>query len=138
MAPDPEERSVALSRGPMRVAFLALGWACVALAAAGVLLPVLPTVPFLVVAAWAFARSSQRLEAWLAGHPRFGPMLAAWRAYGVIPLRAKLIASAMMAGSLLYLLFGRDTGWPLLLAAALGMALGAGYVWSRPSRPPGH
>lgn len=139
MAPsrDPETRTVALSRGPMRLAYLALGWASVALAAIGVVLPGLPTVPFLVIAAWAFARSSERLESWLSGHPRFGPMLGAWRAHGVIPLRAKLAASAMMSASLLWLLFGRDTGWPVLLTAALGMAAGAGYIWTKPSRPPG-
>ncbi|HET7732161.1 MAG TPA: YbaN family protein [Usitatibacter sp.] len=88
-----------------------LAWACIVLAAAGVVLPILPTTPFLLVAAWAAPRASPRLDAWLTGHPRFGPVLRAWREERAVPTRAKRIA------------------WALLLASWIGMALTAEAAW---------
>lgn len=116
-----------------RTVFLALGWLFVGLAVAGVALPVLPTTPFLIVAAACFARSSPRLEARLLADPRFGPLLADWRARGAIPVRAKLFAFAgMAAGYGMFWWFARP-GIPLALSVALLMAIGAGYVATRPS-----
>lgn len=62
----------------------------------GIVVPLLPTTPFVILAAFCFARSNPRLEAWLLRHPRFGPMIRAWRARRVIPLRAKQLAWTMM------------------------------------------
>src|SRR5690606_41134853 len=71
---------------PIWVILLRLaGAGAVGLALAGTVLPLLPTTPFLLVAAWAFARSSPRLDAWLHAHPRLGPPLAAWQARRAIP-----------------------------------------------------
>ena len=67
----------------------------------GVFLPLLPTTPFVLLAAFCFSRSSPRVERWLLSHPRFGPMIQNWRAHRAIPLRAKKLAWVMMtAGSL--------------------------------------
>lgn len=63
----------------------------------GIVVPLLPTTPFVLLAAWCFARSSPRLEAWLLAHPRFGPMVLDWRERRAIPLRAKQLAWTMMA-----------------------------------------
>lgn len=116
----------------IRALFLALGVLFVLLGFIGLFLPVMPTVPFLIVAAGCFTRSSERLEAWLLGHPRFGPLLIDWRERGAIPRRAKwfaLIGSA--SGFLIFVLF-RAPGWPLALIVGFGIALAMIYVFSRP------
>lgn len=78
-----------------------LGIFALALGIVGAFLPVMPTTIFLLVALWAFSRSSPRFHRWLYEHPRLGPPLRAWHEHRVIPVRAKAAAIGMMAGSLL-------------------------------------
>ncbi|MDX1654010.1 MAG: YbaN family protein [Candidatus Competibacteraceae bacterium] len=121
-----------------RLLLLSLGWICVALGAAGVLLPLLPTTPFLIVAAWAFARSSRHFADWLHNHVHFGPLLRDWDSHRVIPLPAKLLSTTFMTASLLYLWLGTDVATPHLLSALVVLVLVSGYIWSKPHRrPPG-
>ena len=115
----------------MRMVYLALGLGFVALAFVGVFLPVLPTVPFLIPAAWAFARSSKRLEGWLLEHRRFGPMLRDWRARGAIPRGAKRLALAGSVFGFGMMRLGGAGLWPSLSALALILA-GMAYVFTRP------
>lgn len=113
--------------------FLVLGFAFVVLGFIGAFLPVLPTTPFLILAAACFARSSTRFESWLLNHPRFGPLLKDWRARGAIPRKAKLAALAgMIVGFTMFRLAG-DPGLPLTLGVAAVMLAGLAYVFSRPS-----
>ena len=65
----------------------------------GAVLPFLPTVPFVLVAAWCFSKSHPRFEAWLLRHPRMGPFIINWRERRVVPLRAKQLAWGGMAVS---------------------------------------
>lgn len=81
----------------MRFVWLAFGWLALALGVIGAVLPVVPTVPFLLVAVWAFAKSSPRLGARITRHPTFGPQLRAWRKRGVVGRRAKVFATLTMA-----------------------------------------
>lgn len=119
-----------------RLGFLALGHALVALGIVGAVLPVLPTTPFLLLAAACYARGSPRLEAWLLGHPRFGPALRDWRLHGAIAPRAKRAALVgMTAGFALFWFFVRP-GWPLALGVLALMGVGAGYVLTRPGGAP--
>ncbi len=118
----------------MRYVYLAIGLLFVGLGAVGAFLPVLPTTPFLLISLWAFAKSSPRLERWLLEHKRFGPRLVAWREHKVIPLPVKLTALASMLGSLAFLAV-MERWWAFGISAAL-MAVGAAYVWTRPSKPP--
>lgn len=72
-----------------RSVFLAAGLLFTGLGFLGAFLPVLPTTPFLILAAACYTRSSPRLESWLLHHERFGPLLRGWRLRGAIPRRAK-------------------------------------------------
>lgn len=76
----------------IRILWGGLGGISVGLGAAGVVLPLVPTTPFMLLAAYCFARSSPRLERWLTGHPRFGPAIMDWRAHRAISQRGKVLA----------------------------------------------
>ena len=117
----------------MKFVYIAIGSVAVVLGIAGVFLPLLPTTPFLLVAAWAFARSSPRLEAWLVEHPRLGPPLIAWREKRAIPTRAKIIAVLAMAASLAYMLWSPAIPAIGKATAALVLAGSATFILSRPS-----
>ena len=120
------------SRRDGRLPLRLLGSAAVSLALAGVFLPLLPTTPFLLVAAWAFARSSPRLDAWLRAHPRLGPPLAAWEDRRAIPRKAKAMAGVSLPAGWLLLWSG---GAPAAVTVAAGAVMLAVGVWilSRPS-----
>lgn len=103
----------------------------VALGLVGVFLPVLPTVPFLLAAAWAAGHGWPSLERWLLAHPRYGEHIVRWRQSGAVPRRAKWAATGMMSLSAAVLL---ATGAPLAVkvGAPLAMAAVAIWLWRRP------
>ncbi|WP_022963835.1 YbaN family protein [Halopseudomonas pelagia] len=111
-------------------------WRCLAsvflgLGALGVVLPGLPTTPFLLVAAWAGARGWPALEARLLAHPRYGGMIRDWRERRAVPRRAKWLASAMMltSASLLWL---TPTALMLRLGVTALLLCVALWLWTRP------
>ena len=103
-----------------------------AIGAAGVFLPLLPGVPFLILAAACFARSSPRLEAWLLNHPFLGPGVRKWRERGAISRKSKFIALSMMALSGVIVTQTAAPGWAKATTFAL-MAIGALFVATRPN-----
>ncbi|WP_432770260.1 MAG: DUF454 domain-containing protein [Sphingopyxis sp.] len=110
--------------------YFVAGWLSLALGAIGVVLPLLPTVPFVILAAFCFARSSPRLEAWLLGHATFGPHIAAWREKGAISRKGKVAASIMFALSIvLALLFAP---WPWMMVPILVAGVTGTWIWTRP------
>jgi uncharacterized membrane protein YbaN (DUF454 family) len=122
--------------GGARWVYFGLGWVFFGLGALGAVLPVLPTTPLMILALWAFSKSSARFQTWLVSHRVFGPPLRRWREYRVIPPSAKLAAVTAMAASLAYLT-AFTAAPPALLIATGGIMLGAAwYIVSRPSRPP--
>lgn len=76
----------------MRILLITCGWLCVGLAALGVVLPLLPTVPFLLLAAACFAKSSERFHQWLLSHRIFGEMIQQWQQTRSIPKKSKYLA----------------------------------------------
>ncbi len=119
---------------PARTLWLTLGFVAVACAIAGIILPLVPTTPFLLLAAFAFARSSPRLHDWLVTHPRLGPPINDWRRHRAIRRRTKVVAVAAMAA---FLALGAATGLSgeIILAQAIVFAAVAAFVVSRPGVP---
>jgi uncharacterized membrane protein YbaN (DUF454 family) len=128
----PESR--VLSCPGVRHGLMALGWACVGLGFIGLFVPLMPTTVFLLIALWAFSKCSLRFHCWLYTHPRLGRPLRDWHVHGIVPLRAKVLAVAVMAGSLLYVTLFVADDWmlPAGLAAVLGAI--AAYIVTRPHR----
>jgi uncharacterized membrane protein YbaN (DUF454 family) len=108
-----------------------IGLAALALGAVGLVLPLLPTTPFLLLAAAAFARSSPRLHDWLLSHRLFGPPIADWRDGGRIARRTKTLAVvAMVAAFAIAVAAGVGTVAMAIQAACLSGA--AAFVLTRP------
>ena len=117
-----------------RPLWILLGCTSLALGIAGVVLPLLPTTPFVLLAAWAFANGSPRLHAWLLANPTFGPMIANWQRHGAIAPRAKLFAVLSMAG-----VFGLSfvLGAPerVIIIQAVILPATCLFILTRPSGP---
>ena len=120
----------------MRPFYFLLGWCAFSLGAVGALVPGLPTVPLMLVALWAFSKSSDRFHQWLYSHRIFGPPLQQWHQHRVIPLRAKVLSVIMMAASLTYMAFFTDVSPTLLAVTALVMLGGAAYILRQRSAVP--
>jgi uncharacterized membrane protein YbaN (DUF454 family) len=117
----------------MRIVYFCMGCVMVALGVIGAVTPLLPTTIFLIAAAWCFARSSPRLEAWLLNHPRFGKTLRDWRSHGAISRPAKLMACAGMTFGFVVFWFSAHPSMLLAAGVAVLLSICAGYVVSRPT-----
>ncbi|MEZ5714534.1 MAG: YbaN family protein [Paracoccaceae bacterium] len=116
----------------MQYIWAALGLICVGLGLIGIVLPLLPTVPFMLLAAFFFARSSERLHNWLITHPTFGPPIVDWNERGAINPRVKRIATlSIVVVYGISLALGLKLWLLLLQAAILGAVLT--FIWSRPN-----
>jgi uncharacterized membrane protein YbaN (DUF454 family) len=120
----------------LRALWLILGLTFLALGLVGAVLPVLPTTPFLLVAAAAFAKSSPRLHGWLLNHPAFGPPIRNWQENGAISVSAKRLAIGTMVVVFSFSVWA-SLSWKVLLAQGLLMGIGATFVLTRPSGPSG-
>ncbi|MFD1913659.1 YbaN family protein [Halodurantibacterium flavum] len=115
----------------MRWVWAAAGLVSVALGLVGAVLPLMPTVPFMLLAAFCFARSSERLHHWLITHPRFGSAIVDWQERRAISRRAKQMATLSMAA-------GIAISWALSVPAAIlatqvaVLVCVAAFLWSRP------
>lgn len=116
----------------MRYIWALLGLLSVGLAIVGIVLPLLPTVPFLLLAAFFFARSSERLHSWLLSHKIFGPLITDWQSSGAIRPRAKRLATlSIVAVFAISIVIGLR---PLLLGIQAGvLCCVLIFIWSRPN-----
>lgn len=118
-----------------RLIYLGIGWLGLGMAVAGVILPILPTTPMLLVAVWAFGKSSPELAEKIRNHRVFGPPVRDWQDHGVISTTAKLLAIAVMTimGAWLWIFSGLPV-WATLLTIAVMVGAGV-FVGSRPGAP---
>ena len=134
LTPEIEPRRTLSSARRCRVVlkpiYLVLGLLSLAFGTLGLFLPLLPTVPFILLAAFFFSKGSQRLEAWLLSHKLFGSSIRAWRQNGSISANAKRSAYAAFVFSALVGLISLQMPWTLLLLAVAGS--GSVWIYTRP------
>ena len=115
----------------MQMAWRAFGMLAVAAGVVGLFLPIMPTVPFMLLAAFCFARSNPEWERRLLEHPRFGPPIRAWRERGAIGRHGKIGATLGLSGSAVIGLLFLPEPWRYL---PLGISIVCGaWILSRPS-----
>lgn len=118
---------------PRRVRWLwwLLAYSSLALGLIGIVVPGLPTVPFVLLSAFAAARGSQRLYARLLAHRRFGPMIVDWQSQGAVSRRAKWLATTMMSLCAAIMFLTAPQLWMAATGTAI-MAVVAIWLWRRP------
>lgn len=121
----------------MKILWRSLAGFFVLLGLIGIALPVMPTVPFLIVALWAASKGWPRLETWLVNHPKYGPDIRAWRDNRVVKRRSKVIALVMMAGGyvILWLFVPQVPVWLKITVGVVLVTVGA-WLASRPESVP--
>lgn len=115
----------------VRLAYAALASVALVLGIIGLFLPLLPTTPFVLVAAWAASKGSPRLHRWIWNHPQIGPLLHAWHTKRAIPRRAKWLACITMAISWVSTLV-MGMSWIIVAAMALLFIAVSTFVITRP------
>ncbi|MDT8453075.1 MAG: YbaN family protein [Gammaproteobacteria bacterium] len=120
----------------IRHSYFLLGWLFFALGIVGVALPAIPTTPFMLLALWAFSRSSQRFHDWLYNHTFFGPPLQQWQQYRVVPFGIKLVAISFMLMSMVFLLVLSPLPDWVTIVTGMVMSATAIFLLSKPSYPP--
>ena len=103
-----------------------------ALGVIGMALPVMPTVPFLLVSAWAASKGWPAFELWLIRHPRFGPPIVQWRERGAGPRRLKWFSTLAMTASAIGIQFFDQIPLPVRIGVPAVMAAVGIWLWFRP------
>ncbi|GJL66307.1 MAG: hypothetical protein NPIRA05_12780 [Nitrospirales bacterium] len=120
---------------PLRLGVLLIGWISLALGFIGIFLPILPTTPFILLAAYCFSKSSPQLHHCLLHQPTLGPMIQNWEQHGSISKRAKVTATVTMLLLFSFSLFILSVGI-LLKTMLIGIAAGVlAFIWTRPLPP---
>jgi len=120
----------------MRQIYFILGFFFTIIGAIGIVIPLLPSTPFFLLATGCFARSSERFHNWLLNHPKIGAQITDWQKNGVISLRAKILATVFMvinASFPLWLISGISL--PVKFLVGIIMCAVLVFIWSRPSNP---
>lgn len=124
-----------MSTERVRGVYVVLGILCLALAAAGIVLPVLPTTPFVLLASYCFVRGSPALDARLRRTAVFGRLIDDWERHGALRRRTKLTAFAGMGVGVVASIVAAWPSLPVIVAVLALSAWGAIYVARIPTRP---
>lgn len=117
-----------------RWAWLLLAYLSLGLGFIGIFLPGLPTVPFILLAAFAAARGSEKLHRWLLAHRRFGPMIRDWQAHGAVSRRSKWLATVMMSLCAVIMFLTAPRWWMAATGTSIMLVVGT-WLWFRPEPP---
>ena len=118
-----------------KIILITLGWCCVGMAFIGVFVPGIPTTIFLIVALWAFARSSKKFHSWLLNHKRFGPILQNWESHKVVPRNAKILMVILQISAVIIFHYSLQNIY-LTFLLIITLIFVARYVLSLPSELP--
>ena len=118
-----------------KIILITLGWCCVGMAFIGVFVPGIPTTIFLIVALWAFARSSKKLHSWLLNHKKFGPILQNWESHKVVPRNAKILMVILQISAVIIFHYSLQNIY-LTVLLIITLIFVARYVLSLPSESP--
>jgi uncharacterized protein len=110
-----------------RLFWITIGLGFLGLAYIGILLPGVPTTIFVILAAWAFAKSSPTWDKWIHEHPRFGPYLIGWEQYRIFPKHGRYAMMSMMSISMVIMYFTVEN---LIILAYAGAAFAAIIYWA--------
>lgn len=116
----------------MRILWALLGLICVGLGVIGIVVPLLPTVPFILLASYFFARSSERLHNWLLFHPTFGPFISDWQESGSIAPKVKRLSTISIA-AVFAISLALGLRPMLLFVQGLTLICVLIFIWSRPN-----
>ena len=118
-----------------KIILITIGWLSVGLAFVGTFVPGIPTTIFLIVALWAFARSSKKFHSWLLNHKRFGPILQNWESHKIVPRNAKILMVILQISAVIIFHYSLQNIY-LTVLLAITLIFVARYVLSLPSELP--
>lgn len=117
-----------------RYIYLLLGWIFLVIGIIGIVVPLLPTTPFLILTAICFSKGSEKMHYWLLNHKVFGPPINEWNSKGVIRQKYKILATTMLTASALFV-YPRDS---IPLWGKVGFSISflsvMIFIWTRPSK----
>lgn len=117
-----------------RYIYLALGWLFLVVGIIGIVVPLLPTTPFLLLTAFCFSKGSENLHYWLINHKIFGPPINEWNKKGIIRFKYKMIATMMMSFSALFIFPNQNIVDIGKIGFLVSFILVMTFIWTRPSK----
>lgn len=117
-----------------RIGLIVVGWVSLVLGGIGIFVPLLPTTPLVLLAAFAFANSSETLHQWLLDHDVFGPLIDNWRRHRAISRNAKAMSVVSMV-LILAISWFFGVAMPIIVVQALVLGCVAAFILTRPSLP---
>ena len=118
-----------------KIILIIIGWSCVGLAFVGTFVPGIPTTILLIIALWAFAKSSKKFHSWLLNHKRFGPILQNWESHKVVPRKAKILMVIWQISAVIIFHYSLQNIY-LTVLLIITLVFVARYVLSLPSELP--